>query len=147
MDVPSITSLSATELGKTLLDEESGRLCDFLILAHEGFGRDNEYARLWSSLNLILTMWMYRKLVLTQYSSKSPRLSKELFKKCLMSLSADTTYVDWLLGRKMGERDRAPAYNRIKILFGRRLEAELHKKVMLPSPPWAPTVSQSHRPI
>lgn len=147
MEVPSHSSHTAIELGRTLLDEEAGWMCDFLILAHEGFGRENEYARLWGVLNLTLCMWMYRKLVLTQYSSKSPRLSKELFKKCLMSLSADTTYVDWLLGRKMGDRDRSPAYNRIKILFGRRLEAELHKKVTLPAPPWAPTVSSSHQRI
>ncbi len=137
MEIPQLPGVSATELGRTLLDDEAAWMCDFLILAHEGFGRENEYARLWGSLNLIMSMWLYRRLVLTQYSQKSPRLSKDLFKKCLMSLSADTMYVDWLLGRKMGERDRAPAYNRIKGLFAKRLEVELHKKVTLPAPAWA----------
>lgn len=145
MDTPQSSTISASDLGHTLVEDEANWLCDFMILAHEGFGRDEEYARLWGALNLILCMWLYRRLVLTQYSAKSPRLSKDLFKKCLMSLSANTAYVDWLLGRKMGERDRAPAYARVKTLFAQRLEAELHRKVLLPQPAWAHSQSGAHK--
>jgi hypothetical protein len=34
-----------------------------------------------------------------------------------MSVSANTDYVDWLVGRNLGERDRTPAYGRLKTIF------------------------------
>jgi hypothetical protein len=54
-----------------------------------------------------------------------------------MSISADSTYVDWLLGRHIGERDRSPCYRRIKDIFAARLEAIQGKKPLLPQPSWA----------
>jgi hypothetical protein len=30
-----------------------------------------------------------------------------VFRKCLMSVSANTDYLDWLVGRNIGEHDRA----------------------------------------
>jgi hypothetical protein len=82
-------------------------------------------------------MWIYRRMVLDQYSPKTPRLTKDLFRKCLMSLSADENYLDWLVGRSLGERDRSPAYNRIKAAFAKRIEIETGKKPLMPSPAWS----------
>ena len=65
--------------------------------------------------------------------------SNDLFRKCLMSLSADAGYADWLVGRKLGDRDRSPAYSRIKQIFTGRIMDELkvdRNKVFLPQPPW-----------
>lgn len=138
-DVPSPhgVATSASSLAATLTDEEARPLIDFLTIAVEGFGRDPEYSRLWGSLNVILCMWLYRRMVLTQYSPKTPRLTREVFKKCLMSLSANEDYLDWLLGRHLGERDRSPAYNKVKTTFAHRIEIETGKKPHMPSPAWA----------
>jgi len=54
-----------------------------------------------------------------------------------MSISADTLYLDWLVGRKLGERDRSPAYDRIKKAFVKRLEQDMGRKPSLPAPAWA----------
>lgn len=138
-DVPSPHGIatSAQNLAQTLTDEEARGLIDFLKLAVDGFGRDPEYARLWGSLNIILCMWLYRRMVLSQYSPKTPRLTKEVFKKCLMSLSANEDYLDWLVGRHLGERDRSPAYNKVRVAFAHRIEIETGKKPHMPAPAWA----------
>ncbi len=137
-DTPASSSaVSAVELAETLVDEEARGLIDFLQIAVQSFGREPEYCRLWAGLNITLCMWLYRRLVITQYSPKSPRIEKALFAKCLMSVSADSVYQDWLLGRKLGERDRTPAYARLKTIFARRLEQELGRKIALPAPSWS----------
>lgn len=137
-DVPSPQSSSSTRnLATTLSDDESRGLIDYLRLAVDGLGREPEYARLWGSLNTIICMWLYRRMVLTQHSAKTPRLTKELFKKCLMSLSANADYLDWLVGRHLGERDRSPAYHKIRNAFAHRLEIETGKKPSMPAPAWA----------
>ena len=39
----------------------------------------------------------------------------------------------------LGDRDRSPAYQRIKASFVERLRDELGTRVMLPAPPWSPS--------
>lgn len=141
-EVPSTTggtAFSAARLGPSLSMEDSHKLADFMKLVFEAFGKDPEYNRLWGSLNIILCMWMYRNTVLSQFSKKTPKLSRDAFKKCLMSLSATGTYLDWLLGRQLGERDRSPAYSRLKSIFSKRLLEDTGKTVYLPQPAWAYT--------
>ncbi len=133
----SMAGLSAVDLAETMTEEDTKNLITFLNIAHEAFGRDVQYARLWTALNLTLCMWLFRKLVLTRYSAKTPKVDATIFRKCLMSLSADSGYQDWLVGRNMGERDRSPAYTRIKTIFTRRLQEELAGKIQLPQPDWA----------
>lgn len=136
-DAPVTGSTSAMDLAETMIDEETRPLIDFLILANEAFGRDVEFRVLWTALNTTMCMWLYRRMVLTQYSPKTPRIDKAMFKKCLMSLSAESAYLEWLVGRRLGEHDRSPAYSRIKAVFSRRLCAELKKPVHLPAPDWS----------
>ena len=128
---------SATDMARSFTLEEAERMCDFLSSALKAWGRDPEYYRLWSTLNLVLCMWLYRNLILVPYSTKSPKLSKDLFCKCLQSISTSPDYLDWLLGRALTDRDRAPAYRRIKSAFTKRIEQETNKKVKLPAPEWA----------
>ena len=139
METPTgqVNGMSAVDLAQSLTPDDVTSLTDFLNLAQAAFGRDPQYQRLWTALNMVLCMWMYRKLVLSQYSTKTPRIDGPMFKKCLMSVSADSAYQDWLLGRNMGERDRSPAYGRLKAIFSKRLEAELKRKVQLPAPEWS----------
>jgi hypothetical protein len=130
--------MSAAAVAESLELKEYENLIEFLNLALGAFGRDPQYGRLWSALNLIMCMWLYRRLFLhPELHGKTLPVTKDLFKKCLMSVSANSDYVDWLLGRNIGERDRAPAYNRLKAIFVGRLSAELGKKVSLPQPAWA----------
>lgn len=136
-ETPSGAGCAASTLATALTVDEAETMISFLTLAMEAWGRDPEYFRLWGSLNLILCMWLYRRLVVTQYSSNTVRLTKDQFKKCLMSVSAESTYVEWLMGRKVGERDRSPAFARLKAIFAKRIEADTGVKPRLPGPSWA----------
>lgn len=128
---------SALALARTLSMEDADTCIDFLSLAYAAWGRDMVTSRLWANLNLTLCMWLYRRVVVASYSPNVPKITKDSFSKCLMSLAADATYPDWLLGRNNGQRDSSPAYKRIKEAFARRLEIETGKKPRLPQPAWA----------
>jgi ParB-like nuclease domain len=132
----SVSGLSTAQLAQIMTEQDTEQLCDFLDLALSAFGRDPEYVRLWSGLNLMLCMWLYRRLVLSPHSHKTKKMSKDQFKRCLMSVSAQTDYLDWLLGRKLCERDRSPAYAKIKAAMAQRIFADTGVKAMLPQPPW-----------
>jgi hypothetical protein len=97
-----------------LLDEaDTAAAIDFAMLCHEAWRRDPEYFRLWGGLNLMPCAWLYRRTVLARPGSgdkrKGMRLTKDEFRKCLMALSAEPLYLDYLVGRNTGDRDRAPA--------------------------------------
>lgn len=115
------------------------QMVGFLRTAHSAWGRDAEYYRLWANLNLTLCMWLWRRLVLdrTRGVKRAVVLTEAQFKQCLMSVSADSNYIDWLLGRTTSERDRGPAYQKLKAIFSRRLVLEGVAKPLLPSPSWA----------
>lgn len=135
-DIPGSSHLSAMETATSLTTEEAANMIEFMQLALKAFGRDPEYYRLWGGLNLTICMWLYRRIVVASYSPKVPRLPKELFGKCMATLSASPDYLDWLIGRQLTDRDRSPGYRRIKAAFVKRLEQEMNRKVMLPQPEW-----------
>lgn len=142
-DTPSLSiGGSALNMATTLSELQAESCVQFLNTADAAWGRDFENFRLWNALNLSLCMWLFRRLVLDRDRSGTKRyvlLNIAQFKKCLMSLSADSNYVDWLAGRAMGERERRPAYNRIKSIFANRIAEDFgDKKVAkLPQPAWA----------
>lgn len=131
---------SVASLAAAMDDAGVENLVRFLLTAHAAWGRDPEYYRLWANLNLTICMWLWRRLVLDPNRSlrRSVVLNVTQFKQCLMSVSADHNYVDWLTGRTLNDRDRNPAYTRIKAAFVQRLSAESRdgKKPLLPSPIW-----------
>lgn len=134
---------SVTEIAKIVSNEDAAGIADFLTIAIGAWGKDPEHYRLWGNLNLALCMWLYRRIVVTRHSPRTTLLTKEQFGKCLMSLAADAHYSEWLLGRQLTERDRPPAYRRIKEAFVKRLAEEMPgKKAVLPAP-WGVT-SGSH---
>jgi hypothetical protein len=139
-ETPVASSASALLLAKQMTTDDADMLVKVLGFVEKAWGRDLEYARLWSALNLTLCFWLYRRLVVAPYSAKTEKMSNDLYIKCLMSVSADSKYIDWLLGRHMSERDRSPAFSKIKIAFVKRIQSETGKKPMLPSPAW----SKSH---
>lgn len=145
-EVPAAGGTSAVNRALQLTEDEASNCITFLKIAIGSWGRDPEYVRLWGALNMTLCMWLYRHTVLTQHSAKSARLTASLFGKCLMSLSATTNYLEWLQGRNLSERDRSPAYQRIKTIFQKRLETELGKKATLPAPSWSSNLSRQPKP-
>jgi hypothetical protein len=141
-ETPNTTynNLSATQIAETLTDDATEDLIQFLTVAHAAWGRDNEYARLWGSLNMGLCMWLWRRLVKDTDRSGSRRfvrLTVKQFGSCLMALSADGHYLEWLQGRQLNDRDRAPAYNRIKKIWAARLKDDLREKISFPQPGWS----------
>lgn len=124
------------------MDEVSvENLIRFLQTAQAAWGRDPAYYRLWGGLNLTICMWLWRRLVLdTQRGTKRyVVLNVAQFKQCLMSITANHDYLDWLPGHVLGDRDRSPCYARLKSIFVRRLTEESRdkKKPLLPQPAWA----------
>lgn len=136
MPVPTRSMDNAPNLLRLLSPDEADTLADFAHIVYAAWGRDPEYQRLWGGLNVLLCMWLYRNVVLTQYSPRVPKVSRETFKKCMMGVSAAGDYVDWLVGRNVGERDRSPAYARLRAVVAQRIQQETGKKVAMPAPTW-----------
>jgi hypothetical protein len=136
-DVPASSVSRGVVIAQGLQDDDVKELTRFLGCCFKAWGRDYEYQRLWASLNFTLCAWLYRRTVLTAHSGKSIRLTDDLFTKAMMSLSAETQYLDYLVGRHMGDRDRAPAYTRITNICASRIREETGKKAMFPRPAWA----------
>ncbi len=136
-EVPSSGGQSASTIAEHMSIDEADVMSEFLTLCYSAFGRDESYRILWRNLNLTICAWLYRRTVITQYSANTVRLTKELFTKCLMHASATSTYVDWLQGRQLSNRDRSPCYDRLKKVFSERITTETGKKPRLPQPGWA----------
>lgn len=130
---------STMEIADALTADDVEPLIRFLHLAFGAWGKDASNYRLWGNLNLTMCMWLYRRLVVHAPTaiSRSLRIDDEDFGKCLMAVSADAAYAEWLVGRQLTERDRSPGYARVKALFAKRLELDTGKAVKLPSPSWA----------
>ncbi|WP_166306360.1 hypothetical protein [Bradyrhizobium sp. 2S1] len=131
---------SVSSLAKTTDETSARQLIQFLGNAHQAWGRDPEYYRLWGALNLSLCMWLYRRLVIDRDRMGNKRvvvLNQNEFKQCLMSVSASGDYLQWLVGRNMTERDRSPAYMRLKAIFQKRLQEITQTKSALPAPAWS----------
>lgn len=134
--------MPVASMAGSLSDESVENLVRFLHVAQAAWGRDPEYYRLWGGLNLAVCMWLWRRLVIDRNRAGNKRiavLSIAQFKQCLMSVSADHNYLDWLQGRTLSDRDRSPCYGRIKKAFVSRLTEELgdSKAAILPQPAWA----------
>ena len=143
VEVPSSHAPRATELATALDAAEADKLILFMQTARSAWGTDPENYRLWNGLNLTICMWIWRRLVINTERGvkKAVVLTPEEFRKCLMSVSANGDYLEWLVGRQIGERDRAPCYGRLKAIFIKRLSEgrdAKSPKLMFPQPSWAP---------
>jgi hypothetical protein len=125
----------ATELVEQLDEIQCQHMTVFLNLAFGAWERDKCHIRMWANLNLLMCMYLYRKLVIEPRGSTLP---KGMFRNCLMSVAADSTYSDWLLGRQVYERDRDPCFKRLKRIFLARLAQEYNGKnrFQFPKPEW-----------
>jgi hypothetical protein len=134
---------SSTECVKLIDAENVDRLTKMLSIAYEAWGHDPESFRMWGSLNLSMSFWLWRRLVLRQGLEQRRggheivTLSADEFRQCLMAVAANSNYLDWLLGRGLRDRDRSPAYNRVKQIFVGRLGGMGFGRATLPIPDWA----------
>lgn len=139
-EVPVPGSSSATERAKSLTEDEAEKCARYLNICFKAWGRDPEYSRLWGTLNLGICGWLYRRVVLGDgftSTKRHIRLSGDEYGKAIMGLSTGDDYMSWLVGRGLVDRDRAPAFNRIKAIIGRRINRGGEKRIMFPQPEWA----------
>lgn len=138
-EVPGQNAPPATALASALDMNEVDKLVVFMNTARAAWGTDPENYRLWGNLNLTISMWLWRRLVIDRDRGlkRAEVLSADMFRKCMMSASADSGYLDWLVGRNMVERERSPCYLRLKSIFTKRIQQDTAKKVLLPKPSWA----------
>lgn len=134
---------SSTEAVKLLNEEQVALMTDFLSACLEAWGYDKENWRLWTSINIGLLAWLWRRAVLGTHlpqhqrgGVKNVRLTREDWVKCLMGLSADSRYHEWLVGRGLRDRDRSPAYSKIKDAFAKRLAEMGVKSPRFPQGVW-----------
>lgn len=138
-DTPGPGKGAAMHLARDMEMQSTAQLVMFMQIAFASWGRDLSQSRLWAALNMTLCMWLFRRLVLdrdNQGEKRNTRIDAALFKKCLMSVAADADYHDWLQGRLMRDRDRSPAYARLKAIFAKRIQNESGTKAKLPAPAW-----------
>lgn len=135
---------SARSSAERLTMDEAKALSAFLELPEKAWGRDPEFYRLWGNLTLCLSMWLYRRTVVAQYSPATTRLTRDQFRAGLSAMSADARFLEFLVGRGLNDTSRAPTYNRMKAIFAGRLEGDFggktragHTKLRLPTPSWA----------
>ena len=136
-DTPTNAGVTGVDGIRQLSDEDAGHMMDFLEMALAAWGKDPEYQRLWTGLNLTICMWLYRRVVLSQQSVRGTKLTADQFKKCLMTMSANADYLEWLRNRNLSEQNRSPAYRRIKQMFAKWIDEETGVKAHLPAPDWA----------
>lgn len=130
---------ASTEATKLLNDEQAALISTFMTTCYEAWGKDKSNHPLWSSINLGILMWLWRRIVhgkaATTPLARHNKISSLQFQSCLMGLAADPKYSEWLIGRSMRDRDRAPCYARIRDLFNRRLAGD-GLKLKFPHEAW-----------
>jgi hypothetical protein len=132
--------LPAKEAVKAMDASDTDNAIDFAMLAFEAWRRDREFFRMWSGLNLVITMWLYRRMVLAEgmtAASRWTRLSRDEFRRGLMALSAEQSYLEYLFGRNVNDRDRTPTYSRAVQIMTKRYRAEGKSDIRFPRPAWA----------
>jgi len=127
---------SAADLATQVTDDERDHLIGFLGCAHGAWGNDEAFHGLWKNLNLMLCMWIYRRMVIDAYSKKIKLVSQDQFTRCMMSVSAASAYVDYLVNRPVAKTSLGPTYDRLRNIIVGRIEHDTGKRPFMPSPAW-----------
>jgi len=135
---------SVASMAENLTLHAASGCSDAANLLSRAWGHDPEVRRLWNALNLTICLWIYRRTVLAinevragRSAKRSAILSPALFEKAMMSVSANSGYMDWLVGRKPTDRDRPQTLRKLKVIMSLRIEKETGNKPLLPAPEWA----------
>lgn len=127
----------AVDIARGMSQGDAEDLIAFLKRAHEAWARIEEYFKLWGEVNLTMCMWLWRRMVTVEVEKrsklkKSSVLTRDQFVKGLRGLAASDDYLDWLSGKRMGDRDRGNCYTRVRQMFMDALGA----KIIFPQPTW-----------
>lgn len=136
-ETPSTGKGAVTDLARGMSQGDAEELISFLKAAYEAWARIEDYFKLWGEVNLILCMWMWRRMVRVDVEKrsrlkKSSVLTRDQFVKGLRGLAGNDDYLDWLSGTRMGDKDRGNCYTRIRQTFINALGA----KIIFPQPTW-----------
>lgn len=136
---PRSGGVSARDMAKIITAEDAEVAAGFFQACFRAWGKKPDYMRLWGTLNMTVCAWLYQRVVLGDVQGYSTdRLSSNQFKRCLMTLSADPDFSDWLQRRTLSDHERGHCYNTVKRLMLRRVKDDTGKKIVLPQPAWAP---------
>ncbi len=136
-EAPRSGQTKAEVLVDNLSEDSTDSMIEFMNTCYGAWKKDTINARLYGTLNLMLCAWLYRRTVIDGYSARSVRMTKEQFRRCLMEVALDQTYLDWLVGRGLNERDRTPAYSRLRDCFVRSIQRDTGVRAAFPKPEWA----------
>lgn len=120
--VPSNGPKASEIVEKMMSSEMASQIVDFFSACVEAGWLAPQAKRLWSTLNLGIVMWMWRRLVLGESVQRSHGgikpmvMTREEFVVCMAYL-VEEKYLHDLVGRSLQYRDRVPCYDRIKGLF------------------------------
>jgi hypothetical protein len=137
-EVPRTPKAGAIENATCLTLVDCTHLTQFLKLAYTAWGNEFNNRRLWSTLNITLCMWVYRRMVMFNANSlaRATKLTPEQFLLGLRGLAGSANYVEWLTNRSLHERERSPAYGRLRAVFVGVLNEALQRRTLMPSPSW-----------
>jgi len=137
-EVPRTPKAGAIENANSLTLVDCTHLTQFLKLVYTAWGHEFNNRRLWSTLNITLCMWLYRRMVMgmTNSLARSTKLTPEQFLLGLRGLAGSANYVEWLTNRSLHERERSPAYGRLRAIFVGVLNEALQRRILMPSPMW-----------
>lgn len=126
----------ATDMGRAISMEEAERCVQFLTAVYKAWGREQRYTALWNGLNLTLCAWLWRRCVTGTATKKTTGITPTQFSRCAAALLENEDYLDYLRGRKLGDRDRSSTYLRVRQTFTAWLKEDGMGKVILPAPAW-----------
>lgn len=127
---------------KFLSKEQADAMIDFYSACVEAGWHNEQFRRLWSTLNLGIVMWLYRRVVrgeVIRYQGgghKPMVLTRGQFIVCMSTL-INGEYLEWLKGGSLRARDRVPCYTHIKDLFAVALEKMGIKDPRFPMAQWS----------
>lgn len=108
-------------------DTQTAKIIDFYSACAEAGWALPTLQRLWSTLNLSINMWLWRRVVLGEsvqrfHGGQAPLvLERKQYVECMREVASTKAYIEWLGGRSLRYQDRQPCYGRLKDMFTERL--------------------------
>lgn len=112
---------------------------------HRAWGVGKEMSSLWKKLNVVCCLWFWRRSVLGwsgsskangSWKRSNQRVPAKDFERGFMSLSANGTYLDWLVGRSNMGKDSQECARRVKLIILDRIESDTGTRPPLPTSSW-----------
>ena len=133
----NVFHLSAVEIGPSLTMEMAQSAAAFFAACWDAWGNTPETNRLWNRLNLFVCAYLYHNMVEADPKPRIAHIDTQVFAKCMMSVSASSRYLDWLVGRPLNAFSRSRCFQYVKEIVASRLKTEGVSPIGITSPFWA----------